>query len=657
MGKKFKKVVIGVVEIVAAIYTWGGSLSTLFLNAGINTIASVAVSAFAKTPRNSPSPLNITVRGTVEYRRLVFGTRRVGGVLVFYGVSGSENKYLWYVIAYAGHQSSAFGDFWLDERRLDSSIIPSGGGGTVTGFNSHLNIWKYLGTSSQSADTNLDSAFGAWTTNHKLLGTTYAVIRFERDDNAFPDGAPQSVSCELSGMLTYDARLDSTNGGSGSHRYANPSTWAFSRDPVQHIRWYLTGGSVHNDTSTCLKMYGLRDLDTRMDDAYTIAASNICDQTLTGANTTPSGDQPRYRCDLEVHCGETRREILQALLASMSGTLTYVHGKWRIYAGAYDSPVHTFTSADLYGDLQIQDTVGHDVRYNAVAPVFIDAGQQYIQTTGIYRTDSAYETQDGGERIPTEIQLDAVTDIYQAQRLAEIHLRKSRMMRTVSLVGALNLLKVAPHEVLLFSHDRYGWNGRIFRAKERQIDFAEEAGRVTVTAQLEDPGVWTDLETADYTTGTSATDLYQDDGLRLSLQQNIDSATFDGVSITAVFPFPDNSIAGHTTLASISYTPVVDTTVLLSATFTVDYTTATPTPFLQFIHSIQGSTYDVAFRQEWYEGNIGSGSQRKRTISIFRLFNATAGVAVTYVLLGSKFQSGDTVTANVGQFVLQAAQG
>jgi hypothetical protein len=54
----------------------------------------------------------------------------------------------------------------------------------------------------------------------------------------------------------------------------------------------------------------------------------------------------------------------------------------------------------------------------------------------------------------------------------------------------------------------FGWQGRIFRAKERDLEFGEEAGRVVITAQREDPGVWTDLETADYTTGTSSTDVF-----------------------------------------------------------------------------------------------------------------------------------------------------
>jgi hypothetical protein len=664
MGKKFKTAL----KIYLSFWAFGFSAASnqgagTFVSAVANigrslayrSLVNAVISSFSGSSRGNPPPLNVTVRGTVEFRRLIFGTRRAGGVLVFYGVSGTDNKYLWYVIAYAGHQSSAFSDFWLDERRIPNANIPGGSGGTVTAspWNSKLQIFKHLGTSGQTVDTNLSGAFGAWDGVHRLRGTTYGVIRMERDETVWPDGAPQSATALLNGLLTYDARLDSTNGGSGSQRASDPSTWAFSRDPVQHVRWFLTGGSVHNDVSTRLILYGLRELDSRIDEPYAIASSNVCDQTLSGANAPPSGSQSRYRCDLEVSCSETRRDILKAILASMAGTLTYVHGKWRINAGAYDAPAHTFTEADLYGDLEVQDTIGHDARYNAVAPIFIDAGSQYLQTTGIYRTDSSYETQDGGERIPTELQLDAVTDQYQAQRLAEIYLRRSRMMRGVKLVGALNLMKVALHEVIQQSHARYGWVNRKFRCKEKQLELPEDAGRVTIVAQLEDSGVYTDLLTADYNTGTSNTDLFEDDGLRLSLGVDESEQTFTGVTISAVRFTPDG-FAHNDTLASIFYTPRIDTTIQISATFTVSYTTGGSLPYVDFFSSIQDATFDTAKRQEWFDKVAAVGDQRIQTITLTRRFIATGGAAVTYKLVACKFDGGDTVTISSGSMVLAA---
>jgi len=538
-------------------------------------------------PKYSAPVINVTVRGTIENRHLVFGRRRAAGVLVFYGVSGANNKYLWYVVAVAGHQVSAIADCWIDEVQvpgpnIDGStgavtgakvftftgtltsgstvitdvavpsnmvqggtITDAGGkipaGTTVTGigdntitmlhaatgtvatetitytvpgastWNGKLYIWKHLGTSGQAVDAALTAAFGAWNANHKLAGTAYLVVRMERDDTVFVSGAPNNIAGLVDGALLYDPRKDSTNGGFGSHRSQDPSTWEFSRNPALAVRWYLTGGSVHNDVTTRLIMYGLREIESRIDDLYVFAAANICEEVLTGSNTPPSGTELRYNCDLEATAGELRRDVLTAMLASMAGTLTYVHGTWRMYAGAYDSPTHTFTQDDLYGDMEVADTTTHTQRFNQVAGTYVDSQNQWIEQTTIFRTHSAYETQDGGEQIQHELNLRGVTSRYQAQRLAEIELRRTRMMRIVKLHGALNLLAVAQNETLSFSHARYNWTNRVFRCIERQFDFGAEAGQVIVTAQREDPAVYTDLLTEDYLTGTSFTDTYEND--------------------------------------------------------------------------------------------------------------------------------------------------
>lgn len=468
----------------------------------LGTIALQAISR-ALTPRPSAPPQTVTIRGPIENRRLVFGTRRVGGVMVFYATSGNENRYLWYVLAVAGHQVSDIRDVWLDTVLIEDSEINGGTGAvTSTEFNGVVSIWRYLGTSAQTADSNLDSTFSNWTSDHRLRATAYMVVRMEKSNKKFPSGAPQNVTALVDGMLCYDPR-------EGGHDPADPSTWAFTRNPALHARWYLTGGSVINDLTTRNVKYGLREDDARIDDSYVIAAANICDETMTGTEQPPSGDQPRYRCDLEASAGETRRQILDSILATMAGTLTYVHGQWRMYAGAYDVPAHALDQDDLYGDIEARDTAGHEDRYNAVSAVFPDAANQYIDQTTPPRTNSSYETQDGGEQKLRELVLRGVTDQYQAQRLCEIELQRSRQMRTVQVPGTLELLAVAPHETFTLSHAGWGWNQKVFRCRQRKLQFEQGAGSVTLVGDAENSAVYTDLLTADYTTGTSATDSRQ----------------------------------------------------------------------------------------------------------------------------------------------------
>jgi hypothetical protein len=485
----------------------------------VNVLLGVLIRKLSKRNEGGAPELNITLRTTIEPRHIVLGTRRTAGVLAFYGTSssgGATKDYLWYVIVMAGHQCSAMGDVYLDVEKILNSDINAGTGAVTGGkFSGKASIWKHLGTSAQTVDTNVDSAFTEWDTNHKLAGCAYIVVRLQRDDAVYQGGAPQSITTITDGALCYDPRKDSTNGGAGTHRMSDPSTWQFSRNPPLHARWIISGGSVTNDTGTRMIKYGLREDDTRIDDAAIIAAANHCDEVLSGANAPPSGSQTRYYCDGEFTCGENRRDILNAILASMAGTLVVVKGKWTLYAGVYQTPVHTLTQDDLFdGDLDIQDTTPRSERYNAVSATYVDAANLYQDATTILRTDSTYETQDGGEQIPKDPPLDlrAVVGSEQAQRLAEIDKRLSRMMRTVKLPGSLNLLKIAPYEGIVFSHARYSWTNRVFRCRERRADTVAGAGQVTITAVRDDPGVWTDMVTADYTSGTSSTGTFTNDG-------------------------------------------------------------------------------------------------------------------------------------------------
>ena len=479
----------------------------------INTALGVLQKSLTPNVRSSGGtvdnlPVNVTVRGTAEARRMIFGKRRAGGASVFTGVSssgGDTNDRLASIIVLAGHQVNSIGDVWLDNVRIDNADINTTtdpglveGTGQFAGF---VRILKHLGTSAQVVDSLLTTRHAEWTSTHVLSGCAYLYVSFGKgagSEAAFPNGAPQNITAEVEGALVYDPRLDSTNGGSGSHRRGDPATWAYSANPALHVRHYLTGGSVVNDTHTPIKMFGLKEADSRIDDAYTIAAANICDEVLTGAEATPDGDDIRYACNLEASSDQTRRTILNNILDSMAGTVIKPQDKWQIFAGAYDAAAFSLTQDNLYNDIKVQDTETHSNRFNCVTARFVDAAQQYSEATTVPRTDSAYETQDGSEQLATEFTLNGVTNRWQADRLAEIKLRKSRMMRRIVFPGALDILKCSLNDVILVSHSRYTWSGRVFRITDRQFEFDQDAGRVTLTCQREDSAVYADLLTADY---------------------------------------------------------------------------------------------------------------------------------------------------------------
>jgi len=488
------------------------ALETFAVNFLINVALNYLVSYVTRPPEHGRLPENVTIRSTVPDRQLIAGEARSGGALVYANTSGTNNKYLWFVVAYASHQCNALKDAWLDSVRIPAADINGTTGAVSTAsFDGKLKIWDHLGTGGQAVDSNLDAEFAEWTSNHRLQGICYRVFRFQRSDDAFPGGAPQNCSSRVEGFLSYDSRLDSTNGGSGSHRRDDPSTWSYSRNWARNIRWFLSGGSVVNDQTTRIIRFGVQEADSRIDDAFFAAAANIADQSLSGGNAPPSGAQVRYTLDMVFACSETRRDILEDMLAAGFGQLVNLHGKWRLYAGAYDAPIHTFTQDDLHGELEIEDTSGDEDRFNQISGVYFDEEREWTEQTTPVRSNSAYVTQDAGKEIPRpDVPLRGCTNQYRAQRILELQLRRARQMRKVVFRFGRQGMKIAPWETFSMSHTRYGWSSRVFRSTERMIERTDSGGVIVKhVAIAEASSIYTDLVTADYTTGTSVTNSLQ----------------------------------------------------------------------------------------------------------------------------------------------------
>lgn len=131
-----------------------------------------------------------------------------------------------------------------------------------------MNIKRYLGTTTQTADAQLVSATsslavsnGRWTTDHRLQGIAYLYVRFTYDADAFPNGVP-AVSAVIRGKKVFNPALNTT-------------TW--SNNPALCIRDYLTSS------------YGLEQPASRIDDDLVNIAVSICDQTVEG--------EKRYTCN------------------------------------------------------------------------------------------------------------------------------------------------------------------------------------------------------------------------------------------------------------------------------------------------------------------------------------------------------------------------
>ena len=220
-----------------------------------------------------------------------------------------------------------------------------------------IRVQKHLGSDSQTVDAYLTSVVPTeWDASHRLRGCAYLVVTLDLEDQRF-QGGPPALTCRVRGKKLYDPRKDSTNGGSGSHRYATPSTWEWSDNPALCTRDWIVGE------------YGMAHDNADILDAFTIAAANACDVTYT-----PSGigaSTKIYKCNGVATTEDGRETVLDTLADSMAGFAVY-GAQWQILAGVWTAPVMALTDDDLDGQIEvIQAGAGIDELFNGVRGTYI----------------------------------------------------------------------------------------------------------------------------------------------------------------------------------------------------------------------------------------------------------------------------------------------
>jgi hypothetical protein len=483
----------------AAVIT-GGVISGFILTIGVAAgLASLARSMVPKVPGQGPESREITVRGTVEHRQLLYGQVKTGGFVAFYGTSGDNNRFLWFCVVAAAHECEEISDVWLDSRHVPDADIESDGEVTTAEFQdqdaSRLYVLRHTGGAAQTVDGGLLASFPEWDADHYGYGIANTVFRLDRSENAFPTGAPQSFFQLVKGRKLYDPRLDSTNGGSGTHRTANPSTWAWSRNWALCVRDYISGGAVVYDSSTPDKRLTIGELDARINDTYTTAAANISDENCLIPPASPTTSQDRYTCDCQLSCGSTHRENLEILLSAGFGHLAYVEGKYRIYAGAYDTPTVTLGEADILGPVEVSTHPNGEDLYNLVTGTFFDPDREWTINPFPAQKDAFYAADDGGEK-SRGIELHATANNYRAQRIANVHLLQSRNKITANFTAlSPRAMDIAEWETFMVTIPEYGWTSKVFRCLEWTFD---PSGLPAIVAREDSSDSYEDLIVGGY---------------------------------------------------------------------------------------------------------------------------------------------------------------
>jgi hypothetical protein len=396
-------------------------------------------------------PIEIT-RNPSPPRRVIYGRCRVGGPMIFAHLTGSSNKELHLIVAYAGHEVEAIEDtIYVD----DETFTRAGDGSIGGGLSGYMWSHPHTGYSGQTYDTSLYAAAPTvWTTAHHLKGTAYHYHKLKWSQSKWPYGLP-NISAIVQGKKCYDPRT---------------ATTVYTDNPALCLRDYLT------DT-----LYGLATPSAKIDDTSIIAAANICDEAVSLA---AGGTEKRYRCAGVFDAEIEPAQVIESLLATMAGSLFYAGGKWRVYAGGDRAATRAaITEGDMAGPISVGTRDSRTDACNRVKGKFSSVADNWAPTDFPAVVNATYLSEDGSEELWRDLDLTWVFSSTQAQRLAKIELERSRQDITVGLKCNMGVLDVQCGDVVPLTIARYGWTAKLFLVVGWSFQ-VEEGGAITIALEL-----------------------------------------------------------------------------------------------------------------------------------------------------------------------------
>lgn len=460
-------------------------LAKAAIGIGLNLLANALL---AKKPeRETGLQSEVQVGGDVP-RTVFFGEVSSAGHLVYWNTYGDANEYLHLVYALSDSHCNALTGIIVngEEPTLDSITVEDGEDAryVVNGYATadeatdpyYFVVRWYNGGAGQVADQELiDTAnpAGRWTSNDKLTGIAYVSVRLRWQNEHFGQIGIPDMRWQVEGTRLYDWRKDSTNGGSGSHRWGTPSTYEYSANPAVILYNVLRGIETGGE-----RVYGLRATVDQIDHDLFTAAANVCDESVS---LDAGGTEPRYRCSFIAQDSDDITPLIEAVTGAMAGFIVERGGKIGVIAGASQSSVDTITDDDLVigSRMQFSAKRPRPELANRVHGTFLDPDNLWTLQSYPPIENSTYETEDG-EILGRELPLNGVTSVTQAQRIAKIRLLELRQQATATITLGFNKIWYDAGDWIVWNSARHG--NRTWRIVNRQINAADR----TVTLSLDE---------------------------------------------------------------------------------------------------------------------------------------------------------------------------
>jgi hypothetical protein len=468
----------------------------------------------------------ITVRQSAAYRPIIYGTRMVGGSMIYCSTTGSHHDQYNLVIVLAGHECSAIENLYLDGRKVfwnTSSFanttrngINFGGSANGTGYvgpdGSHYNFGGLVFCEARWGDqldgdvmTSLNANDPNWAPSAEgspyVGGCCYVYLKVEYDANMFPTQPEIRFTVDGKNNI-WDPRT---------------STYGFTDN------WALCVADILTDTS-----YGVGAVQAAINQAQLIAAANVCDEQIPLANPTVEGvSEAQFTCNWTGDTATAPGDILAQIMPAAGGRMSKIGGQYFIWPAYFQGPGFTFDANSLVAPIswtpyRSTRDLNNRVKGTYVAPFFpyavsgnlYDKNGYYDGTTANLfplawqPTDYPYYAEDvehgyssdqwliedGGVVHYQDLNQQACISLATSQRIAKIELLRNRFQGSGTFSMALDAYQMQPTDVMGFSLPLYGWVDKMLEVTSVKVAIGGGQGAPSIQVQVEvretDPSIY-----------------------------------------------------------------------------------------------------------------------------------------------------------------------
>lgn len=414
------------------------------------------------------------------------GTVGEAGKLEYQNAWGNDgqvpNAYLTSVTSFGDLPVSALSGLYVNGVRVTLSAT----GGVAQGFPvpelANKFWWKFFDGRQVGADSYLVEKFGgdadrAWASDMVGIGVPYLITTALWDENLWT-GFP-SVLGEFQGIPLYDPRKDSTAGGSGAQRWANPATWTFS-DNNAVIIYNIERGIYYNG----MHVWGGKKTAAEMPYSVWAAAMDACDEAVA---LDAGGTEKRFRAGRRISLNERPADVIKELLIGSNARISHASdGQVYILVGVPAVADGAFTDADVLATEPLGSIPwpNLDEIINGATATYREPLQAWEdKETAPYLRSDLVEADDGRENIEG-LDLGTTFSGTQAQRVIKAVIEEGRRFDTHVVALPPEFALFRPLQLLVWTSDRFGYSAKLFLITART---REPFGNVVLGLQEIDP--------------------------------------------------------------------------------------------------------------------------------------------------------------------------